>query len=66
MVWQKCYSQTMRIEGVGGELSDLEHHVQSCSMRDTPLMTELLESSLYVNIIIIFNRDNVNGVIIYR
>ena len=56
----------MRTEGVGGELSDLEHHVQSCSMRDTPLVTKLLELSLYVNIIIFLNRDNVNGVIICR
>ena len=69
MVWQKCYifsNNEDRWCGWHGELSDLEHHVQSCPMRDTPLMTELLESSLYVNIIIIFNRDNVNGVIIYR
>ena len=55
-------SVSMRIDGVVA--SDLEDHVQSCPMRDCPLMTELLESSLYVNII--FNRDNVNGVIIYR
>ena len=39
--------------GWHGELSDLEHHVQSCPMRDAPLMTELLESSFYVNNIIL-------------
>ena len=45
-----------------GELSDLERHIQSCPMTDTPLMTDLLQSTLYVNI----TRDNVNNVIIYR
>ena len=37
--------------GWHGELSDLEHHVHSCPMTDAPLMTDLLKSSLYVNII---------------
>ena len=29
--------------GWQGELSDLEHHVQSCPMKNLPLMTDLQE-----------------------
>ena len=42
--------------GWHGELSDLERHVLSCPMADTPLMTDLLKSSLYVSL----TRNNVN------
>ena len=30
-----------------GELRDFHHHVQSCPMRDAPLMTELLKPTGY-------------------
>ena len=36
--------------GWQGELSDLEHHAQSCPMRDAPLMTDLPE--LYVSMML--------------
>ena len=42
--------------GWHGELSALEHHVQSCPMADRPLMTNLLKLSLYVIIISLWRR----------
>ena len=35
--------------GWRGELSDFNHHLQSCPMRYAPLMTELLKLPLYVS-----------------
>ena len=37
--------------------SNLEDHVQSFPMRDTPLLTELLESSFYVNVTMLMVSD---------
>ena len=42
--------------GWHGELSALERHIQSCPMKDRPLMTDLLKSSLYVIIISLWRR----------
>ena len=47
--------------GWQGELSDLERHVQFCPMKDSPLMTDLLKSPLYVNFI---SRGNVRRYIL--
>ena len=44
--------------GWRGKLSDLECHIQSCPMKDTPLMTDILKSPLYVDYKI--TRDSVD------